>query len=174
MLLKRVKGLNMKLLTLDLSTKSSGWCFGQNQKIQKYGYFVASDKILLERIIKMRQQIIDFIKNNHVDKIVAEQVIPSDYNLHTGIVLRWLQGIIVLAVYEINPKIQVQFLHPQEWRASLKIKQGKGIKRDQLKNSDIQYVKQKYKIIPKNDDEADAICLYDAYWNKKDNEMNWE
>jgi hypothetical protein len=33
-----------------------------------------------------------------------EEVRP-DYNLHTGKVLMWLQAAIVIAAYEINPKI---------------------------------------------------------------------
>ena len=106
------------------------------------------------------------------EKIVAEQVRP-DFNLHTGIVLRWLQGVIAIAVYEVDSKIECQFLNASTWRAALKIKQGKGIKRDKLKDQDIQYVKQKYGIIV-NDDEADAICLYDAYWNRISNEINWK
>ena len=43
------------------------------------------------------------------------------------------------------------------------MRQGRGIKRDNLKNQDIEYVKNQYNIIV-NDDEADAICLFDAYW----------
>jgi len=43
------------------------------------------------------------------------------------------------------------------------MKQGRGIKRTSLKSQDIQYVKDRYNIIV-NDDEADAICLFDAYW----------
>ena len=54
-----------------------------------------------------------------------------------------------------------------------KIKQGRGIKRDQLKPQDIQYVQNKYHV-KVNDDEADAICIFDAYWEKFNNEINWE
>lgn len=50
------------------------------------------------------------------------------------------------------------------------MKQGKGIKRQVLKKQDIQYVKEKYGYVV-NDDQADAICLFDAYWIK--NEINW-
>ena len=25
-----------------------------------------------------------------------------------------------------------------------------------------------------NDDQADAICIFDAYWIKSDNQINWE
>jgi len=54
----------------------------------------------------------------------------------------------------------------------LKIKQGRGIKRNDLKPQDIKYIKDKYNINV-NDDIADAICIFDVYGEKIDNEMNW-
>jgi len=42
-----------------------------------------------------------------------------------------------------------------------------------LKPQDKKYVKDKYNLIV-NDDEADAICIFDAYFEKFDNEINWE
>ena len=85
----------------------------------------------------------------------------------------WLQATIVMMAYEINPKIEYDFIGASTWRAALKIKQGRGIKRNDLKPQDIQYVKNKYNIIV-NDDEADAICIFDAYNEKFNNEINWE
>ena len=84
----------------------------------------------------------------------------------------WLQGIIVIAAYECKKTIQIQFIGASEWRAAIKIKQGRGIKRDELKPRDIQYVQNKYNI-KVNDDQADAICIFDAYWIKDNNEINW-
>lgn len=101
-----------------------------------------------------------------------EQVRP-EYNSHTNKVLMWLQAAIAIKTYEINPKIQCDFIGASEWRAALNIKQGRGIKRNQLKPRDIQYVKNKYNVNV-NDDEADAICIFDAYYEKNDNQINWE
>ena len=105
------------------------------------------------------------------------QEVRPEYNSHTNKVLMWLQAVIIIAAYEINPAIQYEFINASQWRAALKIKQGRGIKRDQVKNSDIEYVKNKYNITV-NDDEADAICIFDAYWTKENkknnNEINWE
>lgn len=101
-----------------------------------------------------------------------EQVRP-DYNIHTAKVLMWLQAVIVVAAYEIDSKIQCDFINASEWRAALNMKQGRGIKRETLKQKDIQYVQDKYNI-KVNDDQADAICIFDAYWQKSKNEINWE
>lgn len=162
----------MRLLSLDLSTHSSGWCVGQNEKIESHGCIMATSKDVIKRIIKMRDQLTVIIKNNKIDKIIIQQVRPQ-YNSHTNKVLMWLQAAIIIAAYEINSKIQHQFIGASEWRAALKIKQGRGIKRDTLKPQDIQYVQNKYNI-KVNDDQADAICIFDAYWVKSDNEINWE
>lgn len=162
----------MKILTLDLSTKSSGYCVGQNEIIQQHGCITASEKDVEKRIIKMRNQISKIIQKHNPKKIIMQQVRP-EYNSRTNKVLMWLQAAIVIASYEISPKIQCQFVGASEWRAAIKIKQGRGIKRNQLKPQDIQYVKNKYNITV-NDDQADAICIFDAYCNKEDNQINWE
>ncbi len=161
----------MKILSLDLSTKSSGFAIGQNESLEAHGCITASSRDVIKRIIKMRNQLSKIIKNNKIDKIIMEEVRP-EYNSHTNKILMWLQAVIVIAAYEINPKIEFQFNGATSWRAALKIKQGRGIKRDQLKNSDIQYVFNKYGI-KVNDDQADAICILDAYWINFNNELNW-
>ena len=85
----------------------------------------------------------------------------------------WLQGVIIIAAYECKSTMQVQFVNTSEWRAAIKIRQGRGIKRDEVKSRDIQYVKNKYNI-EVNDDEADAICIFDSYWLRNDsNEINF-
>ncbi len=162
----------MKILSLDLSTKSSGWCIGENGSLEAHGCITASSRDVIKRIIKMRDQLSKLIKNHKIDKIIMEEVRP-EYNSHTNKVLMWLQATIVIAAYEINPKIEYQFIGASTWRAALKIKQGRGIKRELLKPQDIQYVQNKYHLFV-NDDEADAICIFDAYWQRFDNEINWE
>ena len=120
----------------------------------------------------MRDQLSKIIKENHIDKIIIQEVRPQ-YNSHTNKILMWLQAAIIITAYQIDSKIEYQFIGASEWRAILKMKQGCGIKRDQLKPQDIYYVQNKYNIFV-NDDQADAICIFDAYWKKNDNELNWE
>lgn len=161
----------MKILSLDSSTKSTGYCIGQNGKIESHGCITASSKDVIKRIIKMRDQLSKIIKDNKIEKIIMQEVRPQ-YNSHTNKVLMWLQAVIVVAAYEINAKIEFEFIQAVEWRAVLKIHQGRGVKRQTLKPQDIQYVEDKYNI-KVNDDEADAICIFDAYCQKFDNELNW-
>ena len=162
----------MKILSLDLSTKSSGFAIGQDGSLETHGCITASSRDVVKRIIKMRDQLSKIIKDNKIDKIVMEEVRP-EYNSHTNKVLMWLQAVIVVAAYQINSNIEYEFINVNTWRAALKIKQGRGIKREALKPQDIQYVQNRYNILV-NDDQADAICIFDAYWQKFDNEINWE
>lgn len=160
----------MIVLALDLSTKQSGYALGEDGQLEKHGFISASNNNPIKRIIKMRDQITKILKIYNIKKIIMEQVRP-EYNSHTMKILMWLQAAIGIAAYEIDPQIQCEFIGASSWRAQLKIKQGRGIKRNQLKPQDIQYVKNKYNI-QVNDDEADAICIFDAYWLKQQ-DFNW-
>ena len=165
----------MKILALDLSTRSSGYCLGNQDGIISHGCITASSKDVVKRIIKMRDQISKIIKDNKtIDKIIIQEVRP-EYNSHTNKVLMWLQAAVVIAAAQFSPVTQVSFVGASTWRSALRMKQGRGIKRDQVKKQDIQYVKEKYQITASNDDQADAICLFDSYWitNSDDNEINW-
>lgn len=162
----------MKLLSLDMSTHSTGFAIGVDGMLQNHGYVTSKAKDVEKRIIQMRRQIANLIVKNKPNKIIVQQVWP-EVNSHTNKVLMWLQGAVILVAYECDPTIKVQFINASEWRAAIKIKQGRGIKREQVKIYDIQYVKEKYNI-DVNDDEADAICIFDSYWIKNDNEINWE
>lgn len=119
----------------------------------------------------MKDKISQIIQQNKIDKIVMEQVRP-DYNTHTFKILIWLQAAIVVSAFELDSKIECCFLNPSEWRAALKIKQGRGVKRETLKQQDIDYVKNKYNKTV-NDDEADAIGLFDAFFIRGGNESAW-
>lgn len=162
----------MKILSLDLSTKQSGWCVGQDGSMQAHGYITATSKDVIKRIIKMRDQLSKIIKDYKVNKIVMQEVRP-EYNSHTNKVLMWLQAVIVVAAHQIDSSIEYQFIGASTWRAALNIKQGRGVKREALKPQDIQYVLNKYHVNV-NDDQADAICIFDAYCQKFNNEINWE
>ena len=163
----------MKILFLDLSNKLTGYAIGEDAKLITYGCITSSSKDVLKRITIMRNQIKQIIKKQDIEKVIMEQVRPQLKNSHTFKVLMWLQGEVLIGAYEAYSKIDYNFIGASEWRAALNIKQGPKIKRQDLKPQDIKYVQDKYQI-KVNDDEADAICLMDAYYIKIDNEINWE
>lgn len=153
----------MKILFLDLSTKSTGWCIGENGKLIDYGCITSSSNNVMKRIVLIVQQIAEIIKKYQPLKIVAEEVRTDYQNAHTYKALNWIQGITLYNAYLINPKIDYEFIQPSAWRSKIGIHTGRGIKREELKLEDMKYVSKKYKISA-NDDVCDAICLMDAYY----------
>lgn len=114
----------------------------------------------------MRDEIQKIITKYKVDKIVAEEVHADTPNNHTNKVLLWLQGVIEVLAFEfsISP-IEVELIQASSWRSKIGIKTGRGIKRSEVKQADIEYVLQKYGI-EANDDICDAICIHDSYYIK--------
>ena len=153
----------MNVLALDSSTKRTGYAFFKEDQLQ-YGAIASASTNVERRIGIMRDEIIKIIKENDIDTVVMEEVRPDGYNNRTGKVLHWLQGCIVVAIFELNPKIKVEFIGPSSWRSVIGI-QGYRIKRDQQKQKDIEYANKTYnlELKPSQDDEADAIGILAAY-----------
>jgi hypothetical protein len=86
----------------------------------------------------------------------------------------YLQAALEFLIHDNFKKIEIKYIYPSSWRATVGIKTGRGIKRTTLKEADIAFVKDKYNI-EVNDDEADAILVGLAEFQKEEkNEINWE
>ena len=169
----------MKILALDLSTKSSGWAYFEDGELRNHGCITSSSTDLIKRIHVMTNGITEILNQYTVDSLVVEEVRPEGGygvgNLQTHRALMWLQAATAFLIHDNYPKIKIDYIYPSSWRATLNIKNGRGIKRTSLKEADIAFVKEKYNI-DVNDDEADAICIGLAQYaqNKDSNEINWE
>lgn len=111
-----------------------------------------------ERNIQMRQMIQSRIKNNHPDLVVIEDV-ALQASAKTVIQLAQLQGAIVGACDIFN--VPYEIIKPSEQRKKLGFKQGRQIKRPELKQQAIDYVKTYYGE-DVSSDEADAMCIATA------------
>lgn len=169
----------MKILALDLSTQSTGWCIYDGTKLQNFNLITASSTDVIKRIKKITNEIQHILNtNSDICEIIIEEVRPQNNqygvgNLHTHRVLMWLQASVNFMIHDNFPNIQIKYVYPNEWRAACGIKTGAGVKRKSLKQADINFVKQQYGV-DVNDDIADAIGIGHAYINKINNEMNWE
>lgn len=166
----------MKILSLDLSTKSSGWAIFKDGLLLDYGCITSSSTDLMKRINVMIDGLAEILnKHNDIDKVVAEEVRPETgmQNVKTHRALMWLQGATALQIYNFNKKIELELIYPSSWRASIGIKTGRGIKRTSLKEKDIQFVKENYNL-DVNDDEADAICIGYSCSHDVETDINWE
>lgn len=168
----------MNILSLDLSTKSSGWAYFKDGELKDHGCITSASTDLIKRIYIMRDGIAEILDKYAVTKIVVEEVRPEGGygvgNTKTHRALMWLQAATAFLIHDNYPSIEIEYIYPSSWRAALGIKNGRGIKRTSLKEQDIQYVQEKYNITV-NDDEADAICIGLSQYKEKDNnEINWE
>ena len=154
----------MKVLGLDLSTTSTGYCVYDDEKLN-YGYIqYPKNKILaygvikppkkqdaIDRIIYIEKEIKEIIIAKEIEYVCIEEL-SSMRGASTTKVLATLQGHIEV---ELRKKdMLVIKCRPSEWRKG----KVKGRTRQELKSSAIEYIKNKYNL-EVNDDEADAICI---------------
>jgi Holliday junction resolvasome RuvABC endonuclease subunit len=163
----------MKICSLDLSSKASGYAIIENRTLIDSGVVTASGTDAIARIKKMSGQIASILaKHKDIDVLVMEEVRPADdngnrKNLHTHKILMYVQAAMVFLMHELYSNIQIEYLYPSEWRAECGIPNGRGIYREQQKQMDIAFVKQLFNL-DVSDDEADAIGIGVAYAKKHD------
>lgn len=151
------------ILTLDLSTKSSGWAIFEGDNLKDYGCITASSTNKWSRIDKMIENLKRILAEYKPQTIVIEDVIPADVGnkIDTYKVLTYLQGYVLHTLD--NEKItDIIFYTSSEWRSKCGIKTGPGVRRDILKPKDVAFVKRQYGI-DVNDDVADAIAIGYAF-----------
>lgn len=152
----------MAILSIDASTKSSGWAIYEGTQLKNYGCITSSSTDLFKRIHKMVDEIDILIANNNISKLILEEVRPDDVggrsNLVTHKALMYLQAAIEFLIHDKHPKITIEYLYPSEWRKCCKIKTGRGVVRETVKQRDIRFVQEEFGITV-NDDIADAIGL---------------
>lgn len=166
------------ILSLDLSTKSSGWAVVDGEMVADYGLITSASTDLIKRIHIMIDGINEVLKKySDINKIIVEEVRPEGGygvgNQKTHKALMYLQAALEFLIHdEYNKKVEIEYIFPSSWRAACGIKNGRGIKRTTLKEADIAFVKEKFGL-DVNDDVADAICIGYAHGKKADNEINW-
>ena len=153
----------MKLLAWDQSSKKSGWCCIEDGKYVKSGII---DKHTISdidtRIGEMGIAICQQIKEINPEIVVIEDV-QSQGSISTVVQLARLQGFILGWCYVKHIKIEI--VRPTEWRKILGFLQGPKIKRKELKDQSLNYVKSTYSM-DLSEDESEAVCIANASWIK--------
>lgn len=169
----------MVIMSIDASTKSTGVAIYKDNELVYHTCVTAASADLIKRIKKIVGDLENIALRYSIDKVVLEEVRPQNNqygagNIQTHRALMWLQGAIAFMLYDNFGKANIEYLYPSEWRKICGIKQGAGVRRETLKNADIQWVKDKFNLSV-NDDEADSIALGYAYLNQSQNKgFNWE
>lgn len=146
----------MVVLVFDQSTRASGYAVFND------GEYVASGLIDMnkskldtdERSFAMAQSIWKVIKQYKPSHLVLEET-QQQSNVKTVIILARLQGMII--GYAEAHGVKVHILQPSKWRAALEYSQGPKVKRVELKQQSLDYVKKHFGLdLP--EDQAEAIC----------------
>ena len=165
------------ILSLDLSTKSSGWAIFNDEELVEHGCITSASTDMIKRIHIMIDGI-RFLLDNYldIDTIIVEEVRPEGGygvgNQKTHKALMYLQAALEFLIHDdYNKRVKIDYIYPSSWRAAIGIKTGRGVKRTSLKEQDIEFVKKTFGI-EVNDDEADAICIGFAHNKKIETEIN--
>ena len=150
----------MKVLSFDQSTRVSGWAYFKDGQYVTSGV-IDMNKSKLEtdkRSFEMAKEIWKIIKKYSPDELIIENV-QQQSSPSTVIVLARLAGMII--GYAEAHNVHVHILLPSQWRKVLGYSQGAKVKRQELKQQSIDYVKNKYGF-DLSEDECEAIALNDA------------
>ena len=146
--------MNIKILTLDQSTKVTGFSVFKESKLDQYGLLTVNknEKNAIERMKLMSGEIRQLINTIKPDYIVFENV-QFQRNYKTYQQLSQLQGVLMALLFEID--IGFTIIEPSAWKSSCEIK---GKKRAEQKENTQIFVKNKFGI-DVSEDEADAIGI---------------
>lgn len=159
MLCKGVKITSVKLITIDGSTKKTGIaCFRDGKYENHYLLDYSKDKNMENRFEEMTKGIWKILDSYNPNIIYIEETYMAN-DPKTMRILTRLQGVVY--AWCINHGCEFNTIRPTEWRKWLKFNQGKNVKRKELKEQSIHYIKENYNL-DVIDDEADAICIADA------------
>lgn len=145
------------VLACDQSTRASGWCYMENGEYIDSG-LIDMTKSKLEtdaRSFEMAKALWKIIKKYNPDHLILEET-QQQSNVKTVIILARLQGMIL--GYAEAHGVKVHILQPSKWRAALSYRQGAKVKREELKQQSLDYVKENLGL-SLQEDRAEATCI---------------
>ena len=151
----------MTILAFDQSTTKSGFCLMENDVPKRYGHIDHSDikNNVPYRIKTMFFDLANMVKQYRPDVLVVEAQ-QDQGNSKALMMLCQLQGMIISVGWLSD--IAVYSPMPVEWRSSLHFRQGRGVKREELKQQALDFVQAHYGINDGDEDAAEAICIATA------------
>ena len=141
---------------MDQSTRCSGYaCFEDGKYIESDIVDMSKSKLETDkRSFEMAKELWKVIKKYKPDKLVLEGV-QQQSNPSTMIILARLAGMII--GYAEAHNIQTHILLSSQWRKALGYSQGAKVKRQELKQQSIDYVKNNLGL-DLQEDEAEAVA----------------
>ena len=147
----------MRVVSLDQSTKVTGYSYMLDGEYVESG-IIDMSKSKLEtdaRSFEMAKAIWNVLKHYKPDHLILEET-QQQSNVKTVIILSRLQGMII--GYAAAHGVKTHIVQPSKWRAALQFVQGPKVKRAELKQQSLDYVKEHVgRELP--EDESEACCL---------------
>lgn len=143
------------LLALDQASLTSGFAVFKDDELFDYGKFTFSDNDIAERLVKIRNKVIELIDKYDINKVAFEdiQMQNSTNNVQTFKVLAEVYGVILELLQE--KKIDYVIISSNTWKSTLGIR---GRARAEQKRNAQQFVLNTYNI-KAIQDICDAICI---------------
>ena len=152
---------NTRLVSLDCSTKMTGMAVWDNgEYITSHVIDCSATKDTDERIIEMSKLLWKGLDYYSPSTVYIEDTychgnpeVQKKLNRIQGVVFSWC----------IQHDADFKCIMPSAWRKHIpEFPNGRSVKREAQKAFSVQYVTEHYEIIPKTDDEADAILIGEA------------
>ena len=147
----------MKVVSFDQSTRLSGYAvFEDGQYVHSGVVDMSKSKLETDaRSFEMAKALWKVLKQNKPEHLILEET-QQQSNVKTVIVLARLQG--MLLGYAEAHGVKVHIVQPSKWRKALNYAQGSKIKRAELKQQSLDYVKANLGL-DLIEDEAEACCI---------------
>ena len=104
------------ILSLDLSTKSSGWAVFEDGELMDHGCITSASTDLIKRIHIMTDAIEQLLNKYEIKTIIVEEVRPEGGygvgNTQTHRALMWLQASIAFLVHDKFNKTTINYIYP--------------------------------------------------------------
>lgn len=151
----------MRIVSLDQSTRCSGYAvFDQGEYITSGVIDMNKSKLNTdERSFEMAKELWKIIKKYKPEHLILEDTQQQNGNVKTVITLARLAGMVV--GYAEAHGVKTHIVLPSKWRAALEYNQGPKVKRQELKQQSINYVKEHF-VLELSEDEAEAIAIGSA------------
>lgn len=144
----------MKVIGFDQASKITGYGVFEDGKLKRHG-IINMNGDTDERIKKMFRAIIELVAEEKPDAVYIEGT-HFQNNQNGFKILAQLQGMIMGILYLAD--VPVKEFSPTLWRSKAGIREGRGVKRDELKHLAVDYVKEHFNV-ECTDDEAEAIVI---------------
>ena len=147
----------MRILAFDQSTRVTGWSlFVDGQYVDSGVIDLGKNKNTEDRSKQMGLDMCKVITDNKPDTVIIEEVAMQS-NAQTLKLLARIQGVAI--GFCAAHKMPLHILEPSKWRSALSFKQGRAVKRNELKQQSFDYVKKYFGFDNFSEDRCEAICI---------------